>query len=210
MNLARSLYIRINHLRIRNKNISIISNNCIGAAIAGSCRLCYNSPTVNLQIMPEDYVEFCVNLKDYLSEDLIEVGSFSKCELEKVEKLYGITPEQCGFPFGKIGGVLIAFQHYKSFEDALDCWNRRKQRVFSADIIKHVFIVDERYKKEAEEFDKADLTGSLLFTNNFDYHSYNVQTRRVDTPSGVHFMKQNGMVKSYYEKAYNVVKYLNS
>ena len=51
--------------KLKNKNFTIISNNCWGGMIYESYNLRKDSPTIGLFIMPKDYIKFIKNLKKY-------------------------------------------------------------------------------------------------------------------------------------------------
>ena len=108
-------YIRNVYDRFRlekNADFSIISNHCMGGIISHDLGLEFKSPTVNLKILPDDFIKFVENLEHYL---------FLPIE-EKFET--GIS-----YPIGLLGDVTLYFVHYSSFEEAVKCWNRRKERV---------------------------------------------------------------------------------
>lgn len=107
----------------RLSSCSIICNNCIGGFIYSDLQLKFNSPTINLQIKPSDFLKFIANLNEYLSYNVEEVAS---PPIEEFQKLGGETID---FPVGRIGDILIFFQHYQSFDFAKAKWNERKQRI---------------------------------------------------------------------------------
>lgn len=91
---------------IGDNQISIISNNCIGADICKSLGLRYNGPTVNLQIFPEDYIKFCNNLSHYLNVEILECITFSSHQRQQIKKLYKRDVEDLDFPFGVCDDIL--------------------------------------------------------------------------------------------------------
>lgn len=113
----------IDRLRLKNKNFSIICNNCIGTLIYHKHNLPFLSPTINMQISPDDYIKFCDNLKYYLSLDLEE---FKECDDSWFRSIGG---DRIEFPVGRLGDIVIYFQHYKTFEEANRAWIRRKARI---------------------------------------------------------------------------------
>lgn len=54
-----------NRKRLKNKEISIISTNCIGGVLSHDLGLQFKSPTVNLFFRAEDFIKFCENLEYY-------------------------------------------------------------------------------------------------------------------------------------------------
>ena len=109
---ARVRKIRNKRMRKKLKNKpSIISNHCIGGIISHDLGLKFLSPTVNLKILPDDFIKFVENLKEYLDAEFVE---------EKSDLPY---------PVGKLKDITVYFVHYKTFQQAVEKWNERKQRV---------------------------------------------------------------------------------
>lgn len=94
------------------ENISIISSNCIGGVLAHDYKMRFLSPTVNLFMLPEDYIKFVKNLKKYLD-----------CDVEMPES------NHYTYPLGKLEDITLHFVHYPTFEVARQKWNERKKRV---------------------------------------------------------------------------------
>lgn len=69
---------------IRNRNITIISNNCWGGFMYQSCGLQYNSPTIGLYFFAPEYIRFLRNLKEYLNKALHFIP---KCESRYAEHI---------------------------------------------------------------------------------------------------------------------------
>ena len=103
---------RINRLRLKNKHVSLLSNNCNGALILHDLRLRFNSPFVNLWLFPNDFVKYIKNIKHYMD-----------CELQ-FEK-YGDFP----YPVARLDDIYIFFQHYKNEAEARRKWEERTRRI---------------------------------------------------------------------------------
>ena len=56
---------------LKNKNVSIFCNNCVGACIAHDLNLQFRSPFVNLWLYPKDYIKFCENVEYYIEKELV-------------------------------------------------------------------------------------------------------------------------------------------
>ena len=127
---------------------TIISNNCTGGAVCHELGMEFKSPTVNLQILPEDYPRFCANLGEYMGKEL-----------------FGGIPD---FPIGNVGDVLVCFQHYGTFQEAKEKWNERKAKI-DYDHIGYIFHArGEEYKAEAAAFLALDLPNKLCITQDFE------------------------------------------
>ena len=143
---------------------TIISNNCVGGAVLHDLGMEFKTPTINLQILPEDFPRFCKNLKEYMEYDLIECHDFTPYEEHKFIKMFGGIPKM---PIGLIGDVLVCFQHYETFSEAKAKWDERKARI-DYDHIGFLFHVrGPEYQFEAEEFLAMDIPNKLCITEGF-------------------------------------------
>lgn len=143
---------------------SIISNNCTGGAIAHSLGMEFKSPTINLQILPEEYSKFCANFREYMNADLIEYKDISEKHQCYLQKMFGGIPDM---PFGLLNDIIVCFQHYLTFEEAKQKWNERKAKL---DYDHMGFIFHARgpeYANEAKTFKELDLPNRLILTQNF-------------------------------------------
>ena len=145
---------------------TIISNNCTGGAVCHELGMEFKSPTVNLQILPEDYIPFCAHLKEFMNEQIFETFAFDLPEVKALNKMFGGIPN---FPIGRFRcGGLICFQHYATFGEAKAKWDERKAKI-DYDHIGYIFHArGEEYRAEAEEFLALDLPNKLCITQNFE------------------------------------------
>ena len=122
----RKLYIKssykIRRKKIKCEDFTIISNNCWGGLIYQSYGLKYNTPTIGLYFIAEDYIKFIYDIKKYL-----------QCELNfidyKESKIYKFNKQELLFPIAKLGDIEIYFMHYKSEKEAKEKWERRTKRI---------------------------------------------------------------------------------
>lgn len=118
MNLTDMIYksvrwmLRIyNRARLRNRDFSIICQNCIGGVIYHELGLPFLSPTINLWIDEKDFYRFAGNLKHYLSQELRFVGGIDAT------------------PTAWCDDIMIHFNHYHSEQEAAEKWYTRCKRV---------------------------------------------------------------------------------
>ena len=102
-----------------NHDFSLITNDCVGGVICHDLGEQFRSPTVNLWIPNEHFLEFAQNLRYYLSCDMEEKPDTSK-----------------SYPVGRIIPnddqhipIEVNFQHYASFEEGYTKWQERSKRV---------------------------------------------------------------------------------
>ncbi len=105
-----------NRRRLKNRDISILCNNCVGAVISHDLGLQFRSPFVNLWLCPKDYIKFCENIAYYKS-----------CELNFISP----HEKEVEYPVAKLDDIYIYFQHYQTEDEARDSWNNRKARTNS-------------------------------------------------------------------------------
>lgn len=146
--------------KLKNKDFTIISNNCFAGAIYQYFGLPYNSPTIGLYFFANDYIKFLENLNYYLDLELKFIP------LEKSKHYEELLKRKENVPIGLIGDVEIIFLHYESEEEALEKWERRKKRINREKMI--VKFNDQNYatEKEIKRFCKLDYKNKLCFVAN--------------------------------------------
>lgn len=149
---CRSIRNRIDRKRLRNTEFSIISNQCMGGIIYHDLGLQFKSPTINLKILPDDFIILVENLKEYLSLPIEE-----------------IKERAVSYPVGRIngshGGVTLWFVHYKSFEEAVDCWNKRKERV-NYDNLRIMMTIRDGCKQDTiDRYNQLRYPHKVMFAN---------------------------------------------
>ena len=105
------------------KDLTIISNTCIGGRLYHDYHQKFLSPTIDFYMEVENFVKFCCNLKYYLNCDIKPLPNYKVNYLEK-------------FLFCDIGGLTAAFSHTNdTYDKIISKWNERKQRVNYDNII---------------------------------------------------------------------------
>nr|WP_039121524.1 DUF1919 domain-containing protein [Ligilactobacillus ruminis] len=135
-----------NRKRLKNKNFTVICNNCVGGVIIHELGERFNSPTVNLFFKAEDYLKFLENLDYYLKQTIVEVKS---------EKEY---------PVAKLDDIIIYFMHYSSFNEAKTTWEKRVARINKNNL--YVIFVQQNDCTEQilEKFDSLPYKHKLALT----------------------------------------------
>lgn len=183
----------ISHLRrrkqVESKNLTIISNNCIAGVLYHDNKMKFYSPTINLFIKEEDFVIFCEHLDEFL-----------KCEL--VEERF-----QDSFPVMSLKidnyKVEIYFMHYKSYNEARNSWNKRKNRINKNNLLFLLCTCQSEQQKEAiRRF--IDLPYKTFIISNHKIKNYDNQ---IILPSDIYdhqFMYKGFTGKRYYENYYTL------
>lgn len=107
-----------------------------------------NTPTVNLFIYPKDYLAMLENLEQNI--------------YAPIEDITGNSP----YPVGLLAGSIhLYFQHYKSFDEAVECWRRRAPRLN----MKNLFVVmierDGCSYEDLKRFDALPYKNKLALTH---------------------------------------------
>lgn len=163
--ILKSIYLIIESLyriylrkRVKNKNFTIISNNCWSGAIYQDLGLQKLTPTVDLFFYIPCYIKFVSNLKYYIDSPLLfKTSSFYESANEKLKK----HP----YPVGIINDIEIHFLHYTSKAEALEKWNRRIKRINYDNLF---FVLSDRDLCTIEhirEFDNLPYKNKIIFSS---------------------------------------------
>ena len=145
---------------IKNKDFSIISNNCWAGRVYQYLDMPYLSPTAGLYFFAPDYIKFVSDLKKYLDAPLRFINPEESKYYDEIKKR-----NQIDKPIGILDDVEIVFLHYKTKEEAEEKWNRRKERVNYDNIIIKFSRMDLCTEKEIEEFDKLPFENKFVLNN---------------------------------------------
>ena len=158
--------------KINSFDFTIISNNCWGGFIYQSYALQYSSPTIGLFIMATDYIKFVKEFEKYINFELLEINNNDSkwYELLKNNQSFG------KYPIGKIGDIEIHFLHYKSFSEAKEKWNRRKNRINYNRIIFKFSDMNGCSRKNIQDFQKIKRKNKICFITNKDRDIQNEYT----------------------------------
>lgn len=142
------LYKEIKRKRLKNLNPTIISSNCNGGIIYHDLKLPFNSPTINLSMDTDDFIKLVGNLKYYLEQEIVEIE----------DKNYD-------FPCGMLEDIKIRFNHYKTFQEAVDKWNERKKRINWDNIYVMGIDGDNATYESLKKFDELPYENKVIFTH---------------------------------------------
>lgn len=188
-----------NKRKLKNRDFTIISNNCWAGSVYRYFDLPYQTPTVGLYFFAEDYLKFISDLRYYLSLDL-EFIDYSQSKYKDVleKRNHNIKP------IARLDDVEIVFLHYKTPEEAKEKWERRKERVNYDNMIIKFSQMNLCTRKELEKFDE------FLFDKKFVF----VTERNHKLNSGMYFSGYEGKEEIIidskpFPKDINILKLLN-
>lgn len=152
------------HQELFPDDLTIISNTCLGGRIYHDYHKKFLSPTIDFYMEPSDFVKFCLNLKYYLSCEIVPLPD------KKYDHLQNCL-------YCQIGDLLARFGHTNdSFEKIIEKWNERKKRVNFDNIV--VICTDRNVymqpfsiatKKTVEEFGKIPYKKIIFSVKKYDY-----------------------------------------
>ena len=159
------------------------------------------SPTINLFIPVEDYLNFIVDLKYY-----------SNCTIEEVKT-------DKSYPVGKIVAndiehkdIYIHFQHYNSFEEAYEKFKERYSRINYDNIYYILEFYDDLYDFEyLKKFDELPINKIAIVHKNFPEIkcAVTVNCYKDGKPIGK-ILKHKGISGKRYLDEINYVSFLNN
>lgn len=145
---------------LKDKDFTIISQNCIGGVFYHDMGIRFQSPTINLFFESADFLKFVSKIQDYINKQLV--------------MCWGLD-----YPIGTLGDIKIHFMHYSTCREAADAWERRKARINYEKIL---VLATDRDGFSDIEFQKWQELPykKLLFT---------VNQRYKDTPGVIYYAK---------------------
>ncbi|MFY8004692.1 MAG: DUF1919 domain-containing protein [Chitinophagaceae bacterium] len=199
--ILNKIYIHFARQTLKNKNFSIISNNCWGGSVYEDLNLSYLTPTVGLFFFSECYMAFITDLENNLRKPL----SFSK-QSKYTKGNYLLSLNR--YPIGLIDGTIeIHFLHYKSEEEALSKWQKRAQRVNFNNLF-FSFTDNEAITEELIcQFDEIPYPKVFFSSKVRKQVKCNIQLKDFAGQDGIGNLYDNRWL---YRKHFNVVKWLNS
>ncbi len=135
-----------NKKRLKNRNFTLLCNNCVGGVILHELGERFNTPTVNLFFDAEDYIKFLENLDYYLKQTLVEIQS------------------NRGYPVAKLDDISIYFMHYSTFDDARRIWERRSARINRNNLYVMLVQKNDCTKELLKRFDKLPYEHKVALT----------------------------------------------
>lgn len=164
--LIRKLFAPLRIRGLKNRDFSIISNNCFAGFVYDIYGLPYRTPTIGMYFYPDEYLKFVKNLKENLKHEL-EPLTFEDSQYKELLTKDGHQDAL----LGKVNGIEVVLLHYHEFNEAKEKWARRCKRVdFNNLVIKYS---DQNHfeQKHYDEFKKLDYKNKLFFTSNHAYEN---------------------------------------
>ena len=190
LHFIRNLFSRY---RLKNKDVTIISNNCIAGVMYHDLKLQFRTPTINLFFKDaKNFLKYVNNLEYYNGLDIIEAkGNYS-------------------YPVGKLEDVEIHFLHYQSFDEAKSCWDERKKRINYNNLM--VLMTDQEKGETREILEKFSSIPypKIYLTNKVLEYDWSVYISGFDKQECLgNTIEYSKYGKRYYEQ-FDYVDFLNN
>jgi uncharacterized protein (DUF1919 family) len=145
--------------QLKNKNFTIIANNCFGGFVYQQLGLPYQTPMAGLFFYAPCYIRMLLDLKGYLNATVTFIGKSRYPEANH----HRLT--QRAYPIGLLkDDVEIHFLHYETPAIAKSIWNRRVKRI-NWDNLFFKFCDRERCNaNHLEAFDRLPYRHKVCFT----------------------------------------------
>ena len=179
--------------KLKNDNFSIICSNCIGGIIYNRLGKKFLSPTINLWIRQNDFLKFVLDLKGYISKDLVFIES------------------EYDYPVALLGDIKIHFNHYKTEEDARLNWDKRKNRINYDNLFIIMNNRDNITENDILKLNNVKCKNKIVLANK-DYKNidYVIKIKpNLDKTNGQVFLDKDILGKRTFEKYFDFVKFLN-
>ena len=137
-----------NKIRLKNKNFTLIANNCNGSLICHDLGIRYNSPFVNLYLEPKEFIKYLSNMEYY-----------NNCDIKFIKE------KDRDYPVGILDDIKIYFVHYNTNKEAEEKWNERKSRINLENLFVLMAERDECTMEDLIAFDNLSYENKIVFTH---------------------------------------------
>lgn len=207
LKMKRKVHLFFLRKQNKNKDFTMISQNCLAGCLYSDLELEFSSPTINMFIEDENFVKLVENLEYYLS---IPAKPF-------IDSYIDPKDSTIVYPKIKVGDIEICCLHYKSCDEAVEAWERRKKRVN----MKKIYIVANSWNMHQRRDLVERICKSKYPTVCFTYGKLGGHSECIELVGKVWRLDDRGIVrpnltdimegnyKRNYEKYFDFVKWLN-
>lgn len=200
--IIKSILQFIRRIKLKNRNVSIISNNCWGAFVYQRFGIKYNSPFIGLFLFAPDYIRLLKNFEDTIQNELIFIDANSSKYIKNIKDMNMVNK----YPIAKIDeNIEIHFLHYKSEEEARVKWKKRVKRINYDNMLVKFCDRDECTEQHIKEFDNLQFKNKICFSSK-KYKEYE-SVVTFDELIGRPYVENEWKI---YTKYIDIVKILNS
>lgn len=160
MKIKAKLYKIISRVGLKNREFTIISNNCWGGFVYQRYDLVYRTPFIGLFVFAPDYIRLLNDLEKYMNKELIFIDASKSKYVSELKK----SDRYNKYPIALLDDVEIHFLHYKDKDEARLKWNRRVKRINYNNMLVKFSDRDLCNERLIYEFDKMNFKNKLCFT----------------------------------------------
>lgn len=139
---------------LRNTDFSLLTPNCMGGILLHDLGLRFLSPTVNLMMRQNEFLQFVLHLDEYLA------GKFT---------FFNSPGDTCPCAYLQSDGVdpiTVTFTHYKTAEEAETKWRERAKRIKRDNLFIFLEERDGICYEDLKKLGTIPAKGILAFTCN--------------------------------------------
>ena len=208
--LADEHYNRVFRRRLKNHDFTILSPNCMAGLIYHRLGERFNSPTIDISMKPEDFIEFISDLDYYCSQDISEDRNY------KLEYPAGIIKGNASHK-----DINVFFVHYESFEHGRSKWNERKTRIIKDNLFIIMCDIDDIFEadyqkvgylndSQLEMFESVECRNKALLTRRILDKSYAYYIEpQYNKLYPLVYLNRGINTLNYFEKKFDFVSFLN-
>jgi uncharacterized protein (DUF1919 family) len=173
----------------------------LGGRVYKELKVPYFTPTIGLYFFSSCYIKFVQNLEYYLNQPL---NFILTSKYEKANNLRINNP----YPIGILNNdVEVHFLHYNTKSDALEKWNRRKDRINYNNLFFSFTDNESCSFDEIQAFDNLDFNKVFFSSKNFESIQSLIWLKQFTASDGIGDIYSN---PREYRKYFDAVHWLNS
>ncbi len=135
---------------LQRSHLSIFSVNCFGGFISHLLGLPFQSPFINMFLNARDYLRFLREPQAYMAKNLV------------LKEMQWNANLKFNYPVVKLGDIKLNMNHYRSFDEVVKSWERRKARINWDNLFVTMHTEDE---KILQEFDSLPYEKKACFVS---------------------------------------------
>ncbi len=205
--IASLLHIAIIRKKVKDKNVTLITQNCIGGVIYSMIGQEFLSPTINMFIEDTNFTKLVERLPYYMSLEPIPI----------TDKYVDPIDSNVSYPKIGIDDIELCCLHYENCQAAIEAWNRRKQRINwdniivignswnmheNGDLIRQL-CSNDNYRTICFTYEKYDLTNCVKLEGDY----WKLNARMIISPHITSYKPFS--YKRYFEDYISIPNLLN-
>ena len=186
--------------KLCNDQFTIICSNCIGGVIYHRLGKQFLSPTVNMFIKEPDFVEFCLHLDYYLTQEL----SFLESDLPYP---LGVLPGDGD----QIPDITLHFNHDTIPENAKANWDKRKMRINRDNLYIILYNLSGVTVQQLRQLEHVPCKNRVVLTSKplpeipWSFYIKPLKPDRFND----NYLEKDIFGVRYFEKKFNYIEFLN-